>query len=175
MIYQTEKATGRVPCTDALTEWDEQDVVARAKSRSDTAFDELVKRYERRVLRLAQNITGNYEDAEDVMQNAFVKAFQNLPGFRGDSRFYTWLVRIAVNEALMKIHRRPRHKEVPIDESKETHDSCVPLEIEDWGPNPEQRYSQQELRRILASTINKLKARYRTVFQLCDVDGRSTK
>jgi RNA polymerase sigma-70 factor (ECF subfamily) len=77
----------------ALTEWDVQDVVARAKSRSISAFDELVKHYERRVFRLAQNITRNHEDAEDAVQNAFVKAFQKLPGFRGESRFYTWLVR----------------------------------------------------------------------------------
>ena len=78
-----------MPSTGALTEWDEQDVVARAKSRSETPFDEVVKHYERRVFRLAQNITRNYEDAEDVMQNAFAKAFQDFPSFRGDSRFYT--------------------------------------------------------------------------------------
>jgi RNA polymerase sigma-70 factor (ECF subfamily) len=174
MIYETEIATARVPSTGALTEWDEQDVLARAKSRSRTAFDELVNHYERKVFRLAQNITRNNEDAEDVVQNAFVKAFQNLPGFRGDSRFYTWLVRITVNEALMKIRRRPRHKEVSIDEPKETEDSCVPLEIEDWGPNPEQHYSKRELQQILATTINELKPGYRTVFQLRDVDGFST-
>lgn len=89
MIYETEIATTRAPSTRTLTEWDEQDVVARAKSRSETAFDEVVKHYERRVFRLAQNITRNYEDAEDVMQNAFVKAFQDVPSFRGESRFYT--------------------------------------------------------------------------------------
>jgi RNA polymerase sigma-70 factor, ECF subfamily len=174
MIYETETATARVPSTGTLAEWDEQRVLARAKSRSKTAFDELVTHYERRVFRLAQNITRNNEDAEDVVQNAFLKAFQKLPGFRGDSRFYTWLVRITVNEALMKIRRRPRHKEIAIDEPKETHDSCVPLEIEDWGPNPEQRYSEQELQQILATTINELQPGYRTVFQLRDVDGLST-
>jgi RNA polymerase sigma-70 factor, ECF subfamily len=173
-LYRTETGTGRVPSTGALTEWYEQDVVARAKSRSETAFDELVKHYERRVFRLAQNITRNHEDAEEVVQNAFLKAFQNLVGFRGDSRFYTWLVRITVNEALMKIRRRPRHKEVSIDESEEADDSCIPPEIEDCGPNPEQRYSQQELQNILATTINELKPGYRTVFQLRDVDGLST-
>jgi RNA polymerase sigma-70 factor, ECF subfamily len=174
MTYETELATARVSSTGALPKWDEQDVVARAKSRSRTAFDELVTHYERRVFRLAQNITRNNEDAEDVVQNAFVKVFQNLPGFRGESSFYTWLVRITVNEALMKIRRRPGHKEIAIDESKETDDSCVPLEIEDWGPDPEQRYSEQELQQILASTINELQPGYRTVFQLRDVDGLST-
>src|ERR1700689_656325 len=164
MIYQTEIATAPVAAAVAPTEWDEQEVVARAKNRSRTAFDELVTHYERRVFRLAQNITHNNEDAEDVVQNAFLKAFRNLPGFRGDSRFYTWLVRITVNEALMKIRRRPLHKEISIDESKETDDSCVPLEIEDWGPNPEQRYSGEELQQILATAINELQPGYRTVF-----------
>lgn len=173
-LYRTETGTGRLPSTGALTEWYEQDVVARAKSRSETAFDELVKHYERRVFRLAQNITRNHEDAEEVVQNAFLKAFQNLVGFRGDSRFYTWLVRITVNEALMKIRRSRAHKEVSIDETKKMDDSCLPLEIEDWGPNPERRYSQQELQRILAATINELEPGYRTVFQLRDVEGFST-
>jgi RNA polymerase sigma-70 factor (ECF subfamily) len=174
MIYGTEIATARVPSTGVPAKWDEPDVVARAKNRSRTAFDELVTHYERRVFRLAQNITHNNEDAEDVVQNAFLKAFRNLPGFRGDSRFYTWLVRITVNEALMKIRRRPLHKEIAIDEPKETDDSSIPLEIEDWGPNPEQRYSEQELQQILATTMNELQPGYRTVFQLRDVDGLST-
>jgi RNA polymerase sigma-70 factor, ECF subfamily len=174
MIFETEMAMALAPSTGALTEWDEQDVVARAKSGSETAFDQLVERHERRVLHLAQNITRNHEDAEDVVQNAFVKAFQNLPDFRGDSTFYTWLVRITVNEALMKIRRSRSHKEVSIDESKEMDDSCPPLEIEDWGPNPERRCSQQELQRILAATINELEPGYRTVFQLRDVEGFST-
>jgi RNA polymerase sigma-70 factor, ECF subfamily len=157
-----------------LTEWDEQDVVARAKSRSKSAFDELVKHYERRVFRLAQNITRNHEDAEDAVQNAFVKTFHKLPGFRGESRFYTWLVRITFNEAVMNIRRRSRHNQVSIDEPKESAESCDPLEIEDCGPNPEQHYTQHELRQILATTINALKPAYRAVFQLRDVDGLST-
>ncbi len=174
MNYEKETATAGVASTGAPTEWDEQEVVARAKSRSSAAFDELVTHYGRRVFRLAQNITRNNEDAEDVVQNAFLKAFQNLPGFRGDSRFYTWLVRITVNEAFMKIRRRSRHSEVAIDESKETADSCVPHEIVDWGPNPEQRYSEQELQQILATTSNGLQPGYRTVFQLRDVVGLAT-
>ena len=158
----------------ALTEWDEQDVVARAKSRSKSAFDELVKHYERRVFRLAQNITRNHQDAEDAVQNAFVKAFQQLADFRGESRFYTWLVRITFNEAVMNIRRRSRHNQVSIDEPKETDESCDPLEIEDGGPNPEQHYTQHELRQILATAIKELKPAYRAVFQLRDVDGLST-
>jgi RNA polymerase sigma-70 factor, ECF subfamily len=102
-----------------------------------------------------------------------VKAYQNLATFRGDSRFYTWLVRIAVNEALMKA-RGHRFREVSIDSMQDSDDYIVPYEVEDWGPNPEERYSQEELRRILETTISELEPRYWIVFQLRDMDGFST-
>ena len=85
---------------------DEGALVSLAKSGDVGAFDELVNRYERRIFRLAMNITQNREDAEDATQDAFLKSFQHLPEFQGGSRFYTWLVRIAVNEALMRLRRR---------------------------------------------------------------------
>lgn len=157
----------------AFAEIDEQELIAQAKCGIEAAFEQLVERYERRVFRLALNITHNREDAEDVAQNAFVQAFRNLSKFRGDSRFYTWLVRITVNEALMRVRRR-RPSEVSADDSTETDESVVPRQLEDWGPNPEERYRQEELRRILASTISKLEPGYRTVFELRDVEGLST-
>jgi len=173
MIHATETTTGPVPSTGAFAPWDEGDVVARAKTRSENAFEQFVEHYERRAFRLAWKITSNHEDAEDVVQNAFVKAFQNLPDFRGDSRFYTWLVRITINEALMKIRGR-RSNEVSMDESQQADDTSVPLEIKDQAANPEQRYLQHEVQRILAASINELEPPYRAVFQLRDVEGLST-
>ena len=85
---------------------DEAQAVARARNGCAAAIEQLVGGYESRIFRLARNITGNHEDAEEVVQNAFFKAFLSFAAFRGDSRFYTWLVRIAVNEALMKIRSR---------------------------------------------------------------------
>jgi RNA polymerase sigma-70 factor (ECF subfamily) len=163
-----------VQSTGAYAGWDEGDLVARAKTRSEAAFEQLVDQYKRRAFRLAWKITRHRQDAEDVVQNAFIKAFQNLPNFRGDSRFYTWLVRITVNEALMKIRRR-HSGEVSIDESKEADDNSIPIEIKDQAPNPEQRYSQHEVHRILAQTINDLEPPYRAVLQLRDLEGFSTK
>lgn len=151
----------------------EQAIVAAAMSGCDDAFEQLVKKYEARVFRLANAIARRHEDAEEIMQNAFVQALKNITHFRGDSSFYTWLSRITINEALMKIRRR-RFNEISIDDSVETDEGFLSLEIEDWGPNPEQRYSQAELRKILATTIAKLPAGYRTVFQLRDVEGLST-
>jgi len=81
-------------------------LVAAAKRGEVSAFEELVTRYERKIFRVTRNITGNLQDAEDAMQEAFLKSYEHLETFKGDSRFYTWLVRIAVNEALMRLRRR---------------------------------------------------------------------
>jgi RNA polymerase sigma-70 factor, ECF subfamily len=140
---------GLIP--DVLDGSDEATLVSQARSGSLAAIEQLVGRYERRLFRLAQNITGNHEDAEECVQNAFVKAFQNLGSFRGDSRFYTWLARIAVNEGLMKIRRR-RFTELSIDAAlndAEDEDHLIPYQLKDWGPNPEESYSQEELQGIL--------------------------
>ena len=99
---------------------DELALVQAAKRGDDSAFEELVRRYDRNVFRIAQHITQNREDAEDVVQDAFIKAYQNLKQFQGNSKFYTWLVRIAVNEALMKLRRRKTSKTVSLDEDVET-------------------------------------------------------
>jgi RNA polymerase sigma-70 factor, ECF subfamily len=152
---------------------EEQDLIVQARNGSPAAIELLVSRYESRIFRLARNITGNHRDAEEVVQDAFVKAFQNLATFRGDSRFYTWLVRIAVNQGLMKI-RGLRFKEVSIYQAKEAECDIFPTELEDWGPNPEERYSQEELRRILDISISGLGPKYRMVFQLRDVEGLTT-
>jgi RNA polymerase sigma-70 factor (ECF subfamily) len=174
MIHGMETTTAPLQPTGAYARWDEGDVVAQAKTRSEAAFEQLVVQYKPRAFRLAWKITRHHQDAEDVVQNAFAKAFQNLPDFRGDSRFYTWLARITINEALMKIRRR-HSGEVSIDESKEAGDNFIPIDIKDQAPNPEQRYSQHEVQRILATTINDLEPSYRAVLQLRDVEGFSTK
>jgi RNA polymerase sigma-70 factor (ECF subfamily) len=152
---------------------EEHDLIVQARNGSPAAIELLVSRYESGIFRVARNITGNHEDAEEVVQNAFAKAFEHLDTFREDSRFYTWLVRIAVNEALMKV-RGHRFREVSIDSMQDSDDYIVPYEVEDWGPNPEERYSQEELRRILETTISELEPRYRIVFQLRGMDGFST-
>src|SRR5450759_1071011 len=134
---------------------DEAAMVSAAKGGDTTAFEELVNRYERKIFRLGMNITQNREDAEDVMQDAFLKSFQNLDQFQGNSRFYTWLVRIAVNEALMKLRKR-RPNQVSLDEPLTGDDDSFFREIEDWGPSPEQRFAQTELNEILTSVIGDL-------------------
>src|ERR1700732_1494122 len=148
---------------------EEMQLVRRAKRGDDSAFEELVRRYDRNVFRIAQHITQNREDAEDVVQEAFLKAYGNLAQFQEQSKFYTWLVRIAVNEALMKLRRRRPERTVSLDEEVKTEDDSVPREVADWSPNPEQQYTQAELRDILDRTIHGLPATFRTVFVLRDV------
>ncbi len=163
----------RTPLPSQVVKDDEGSLVAAAKAGDISAFETLVGRYERKIFRLAQNITQNREDAEDVMQESFLKSYQHLGEFQGNSRFYTWLVRIAVNQALMKLRKR-RPNQVSLDEEIDTGEDTMPREVEDWGPSPEDRYEQSELGRILNSTIAELDPPFRIVFQLRDIEELST-
>jgi RNA polymerase sigma-70 factor, ECF subfamily len=134
---------------------DELPLVERARAGDAAAFSELVQRYERKIYRLAKHITQNDEDAEDVLQESFLKAYSHLDSFHGDSKFYTWLVRIAVNEALMKLRKRKSDKTVSLDE-------------------PQKKYSRDELADILNKAVDSLKPSFRTVFVLRDIEELST-
>jgi RNA polymerase sigma-70 factor, ECF subfamily len=153
---------------------DESVLVDAARKGDIGAFESLVKRYDRNVFRIAQHITQNREDAEDVVQDAFLKAYQNLGQFQGQSKFYTWLVRIAVNEALMRLRKRKTDKTVSMDDEVETEEGSMPREFADWSPDPEQQFRQSELNDILARSIQGLPSSFRTVFALRDVEGLST-
>ena len=152
---------------------DELQLVTAARAGDVSAFETLVNRYERKIFRLGMNITGSREDAEDVMQEAFLKAYEHLPEFEGNSRFYTWLVRIAVNQALMKLRKR-RPNQVSLDEEIETGDDSYFRDVEDWGPSPAERYEQTQLHDILNQAISELDPSFRIVFQLRDIEEMST-
>ena len=149
-------------------------LVERVRAGDISAYDTLVRKYERQVFRIAQHITQNREDAEDVMQDAFLKAYEKLDQFQGNSKFYTWLVRIAVNESLMRLRKRRTGRMVSIDEDLETDEGTVPRDLADWAPDPEQNYSQAELGKILEKTIKGLPPGFKVVFELRDVQGLST-
>jgi RNA polymerase sigma-70 factor (ECF subfamily) len=149
-------------------------LVARVRAGDVSAYDTLVRKYERQIFRIAQHITQNREDAEDVMQDAFLKAYQKLEQFQGNSKFYTWLVRIAVNESLMRLRKRRTGRMVSIDEDLETEEGTVPRDLADWAPDPEQNYTQSELGKILEKTIKGLPPGFKVVFELRDVQGLST-
>jgi RNA polymerase sigma-70 factor (ECF subfamily) len=153
----------------------EATLVEEARGGDSEAFTTLVRQYDRNIYRLALNITGNQEDAEDVLQEAFLKAYTHLDRFQGNSRFYTWLVRIAVNEALMKLRKRRGDRSVSLDEPITTaDDELMTPEVEDWGENPEQRFARTELQEILNKAIESLEPQFRTVVALRDVESLST-
>jgi RNA polymerase sigma-70 factor, ECF subfamily len=153
--------------------FDESALVARARAGDADAFSELVEHYDRRVFRMAKQITQNDDDAEDVLQETFLKAYTHLGDFHGNSKFYTWLVRIAVNEALMKLRKRRSDRTVPLDEPIDTGEDEVIREIAVWDQNPEDSYSREELGRLLDQAIQSLKPAYRTVFILRDIEELS--
>jgi RNA polymerase sigma-70 factor (ECF subfamily) len=153
---------------------EESALVTQAREGDTTAFAELVRRYEGKIFRLAQHITQNREDAEDVLQESFMKAYEHLEQFKGDSKFYTWIVRIAVNQALMKLRRRKTDKSVSLDETIDTGEDTVVREIAAWGEDPEQHFSREELGGILDTAIQSLEPLYRSVFVLRDIEELST-
>ena len=149
-------------------------LVAQAKSGDAEAFTTLVNRYSGKIFRLAMHITQNQEDAEDVLQDAFLKAYTHLDTFAGNSKFYTWIVRIAVNESLMKLRKRKSSKLVSLDEPVDTGEDEVVREVAVWEQTPETKFSQTELRKILDDAVDELDPIYRTVFLLRDVEELST-
>jgi RNA polymerase sigma-70 factor, ECF subfamily len=153
---------------------DEAALVAQAREGNVSAFTELVRRYEGKIFRLAQHVTQNREDAEDVLQETFMKAYEHLDQFQGNSKFYTWIVRIAVNQALMKLRRQKTGKTVSLDETIDTGEDTVVREIAAWDENPEQRFSREEMSEILDSAIQSLEPPYRSVFVLRDIEELST-
>jgi len=158
----------------SLAGTEESVLVSQAREGDTTAFGELVRRYEGKIFRLAQHITQNREDAEDVLQETFLKAYEHLDQFQGNSKFYTWIVRIAVNQALMKLRRRKNDKSVSIDENIDTGEDTIVREIAAWGEDPEQRFSREELGEILDTAIQSLEPPYRSVFVLRDIEDLST-
>ncbi len=153
---------------------EETALVQLARQGDLTAFSDLIKRYEGKIFRLALHITQNREDAEDVLQEAFLKSYEHLDQFQGNSKFYTWIVRIAVNQALMKLRKRKSDRSVSLDEGIDTGEDTVTREIATWDENPEEKYTREELNAILDEAIEGLAPAYRTVFVLRDVEEFST-
>jgi RNA polymerase sigma-70 factor (ECF subfamily) len=147
------------------------DLVHASKDGDAAAFEELVKRYDRKLLRIAQSVTHNREDSQDAVQEAFLKAYQHLADFREACQFSTWLIRITVNQALMKLRKQTGTKETSLDEDFGDEGDILPRDVTDWAPNPEQLCWASELRDILRNALEELRPISRTVFILRDIEG----
>ncbi len=153
---------------------DELALIAQSREGDSEAYGQLVRRYQNKIFRLAQHITQNREDAEDVLQETFLKAYEHLDQFQGNSKFYTWIVRIAVNQALMKLRRRKNDKSVSLDETIDTGEDTIVREIAAWDEDPEQKLSREEMGDILDKAVQSLEPPYRSVFVLRDIEELST-
>jgi len=138
-----------------------------------SAFEELVRRYDAKLLRIAQQVTRNLEDAQEAVQETFLKAYQKLHQFQRNSKFSTWLTRITLNESFMKL-RKGRFNEMSLELESPDGDH-LPLDLADWSPNPEQMCSRSELREILQTALETLPQSLRVVFVLRDIEEFSIK
>ena len=163
----TEAAALRVSADDA-------DLVMASKAGDSKAFEELVARYDRKVFGIAYHIIHNFDDAQDVVQETFIKVFQNLGQFRADSKFSTWLYRIVVNQSLMELRKHRRKAPVAIELSLDSdEEGRLPIDFSDWRPNPEQQYKESEQRDLLTRLLMDLRPALRVVFVMHDIEGQS--
>jgi RNA polymerase sigma-70 factor, ECF subfamily len=157
---------------DGIGKDSDSSLVAAAKCGDTQAFEELVFRYERRVLAVAQRITNNREDAEDVAQESFHKAFRHLDAFQERSRFFTWLTRIVMNEAYMLLRRRQRVLEI-LPESEDDAPESASTAFVDQRPSPEESCWRRERTELLTAAINRLRPTIRRTMLLRDIEDRS--
>ena len=152
----------------------ERTLVLAAKNGDEQAFETLFKRYRRKTFAVVLRYTRVVEDAEDIVQQSFYKAFVHLSQFQGESSFSTWLTRIAINEALMFLRHIHMTREVSIDSIGDAEGSPAILEKPDSNPNPESRYSQREEVRILSKAVGNLRPKLRTTIVLRELRELST-
>jgi RNA polymerase sigma-70 factor (ECF subfamily) len=147
-------------------------LVAATQAGNDAAFEQLVSRYDRKLFRIAHRILHNADDAQDVVQETFIKVFQHIQQFQSHSRFSTWLYRIVVNQSLMEVRKR-RGKSAPGDLSLDAEEEDqLPLDLSDWRPNPEEQYTESELRDLLTRLLQELRPALRVVFIMHDIEGQ---
>jgi RNA polymerase sigma-70 factor (ECF subfamily) len=156
---------GSAPADDAA-------LVARAQGGDTGAFDALVERYADKVHRLTYKVLRHEEDAEDALQDAFLSAYRNLPRFKGESTFSTWLYRVAMNAALMRLRKR-REGMVSIEQPSDREDSRVTLQLADWAKTPPDSVVNDELRQALERAVDLLPEELSKVFLLREVEGLS--
>ena len=155
-------------------------LVVRAQQGDGAAFAQLVERHQRQLFRLALRMTGSEADAQEVLQEAFLNAYQKLPLFRGEAQFSSWLYRIAANSALMRLRRKRRAPDTVPDEPIEL---ASPRFTEnggfeapprsDWSQRADEKMQSRELGTAIDKAVAELPEDYRTVFLLKDVDGLS--
>lgn len=154
-----------------VVEPSDHDLVVRARARDMAAYDELIRRYQRKIYQLVYNMTSNREDAEDLTQDVFVKAYSALEHFKGDSSFYTWVYRIAVNRTINYLKKRKRNAALSLDDmdqAVERDPDYVELRSRE---SPVRDATLSELQKKLNEALQTLSEKHRTVVVLHDIQG----
>jgi RNA polymerase sigma-70 factor (ECF subfamily) len=156
---------------------EETRLIQRLKARDEAGLEALTAQYGARIFGLALRLTGNRQDAEEVLQDVLWAILQNIGSFRGDSKLSTWIYRITMNTALMKLRGRPKSEHLPLEEAlgpAMTPDGMIAERVVDWTGLPGDALERKELARRLEEAIDQLPPDYRTVLVLRDVEGLST-
>jgi RNA polymerase sigma-70 factor, ECF subfamily len=156
-----------------LRGWSEEQLIAAAKTGRRAPFGELCERHGKKVFRVVDRIMRNREDAEDALQDCLLNAFVHVKDFGERSRFATWLTRIAINAALMKLRKKRGEREVSMDEPNPSSESVAQREFRYDAPDPEESCSLRERRRIVKSAISELRPRARNVVELIHLQEHS--
>ena len=152
---------------------DEAQIIASILAGNTHEFHDLIRPHERSVYVMALSLLQNEADAEDAAQEAFLKAFRNLANFRGDAKFSTWLISIALNEARSRLRSRKNVKIESLDESPDGQDQVSPALLRDWREIPSEALERKEIRLLLQHAVADLPSIYREVFLLRDVEELS--
>jgi len=172
-VLASRSATNKGSEAD-LKERLELELIARVKGGDSEAFFELVRPYERAAFLAAVSLVKNDADAEEVCQEAILKAFKNISRFRQEAKFSTWLIQICINEAKMKLRKDRRHLYESVDEGQQNDEGdYIPRDFADWREIPSEALEQKELRKALTNALNTLPEKYRTVLILRDVQHLS--
>jgi len=151
----------------------EEELITRSQNGDIDAFEELVAKYERKVYTIAYRFMGNHEDANDLAQEAFLKAYQSLKSFRQEASFATWISRIIANVCRDQLRKAKRTKLSSLDEEVWLEESTVKKQLKDERPTPEQAYEGKELKEYLQGLVNNLTPEYKMVIVLRDIQGYS--
>jgi len=153
-----------------------QNFIKRLKARNEAALEELMAQYETKVFGLALRMTGNRQDAEEILQDVFLAVFQKIDGFQGDSKLSSWIYRIATNTALMKLRNRSKFCEIPLEEElgpKMTEEGMIAEPVVDWSKLPDEELARKELLHWIDKALTALPPDYRSVFVLRDIEELS--
>lgn len=154
----------------------EDELIARCQRGDRQAFEQLVRKYQRRAYGIAYGVLKNPDDAMDAAQDAFVKVFRNIEGFRGNSSFYTWFYRIVVNVCIDRYRKRKKSRSVEYDDTYRRRDESVgvhPLHGNTRPMNPGDKFFQEELGEVLAEALDTLSENHRTIIVLREIEGMS--